>query len=62
MKWIHMLPALPFLFTLTGCTNGPDMGPIGGGLAIIGLAVIVSAVIRHLPSNRKGGDDDAAAS
>ena len=43
---------------LGGCAASPDMTPIGGGLAIIGLAVIVSAVIQSLPSHPKGGDDD----
>lgn len=62
MKWIHSLTTLPFLLTLTGCTSGPDMGPIGGGLAVIGLAIVIGAVVLRLPADRKGGDDDAAAS
>ncbi len=51
--WIH----LPVLLLLSGCTREPDMTPIGGGLAIVGLALIVSAVIQRLPHTRQKGDD-----
>jgi hypothetical protein len=52
---------------LTGCaTGGPDMGPVGGGLSVIGLAIVVAAFIRSVAGavcrkdEEKGGDGDDA--
>ena len=50
MKRAHVLLLLPLL--LAGCTEGPDMGPVGGGLAIIGLGIVLAAAILALG---KGG-------
>lgn len=39
---------------MTGCNSGtPDMGPVGGGLSVIGLAIVVAAFIAALAG--KGG-------
>jgi hypothetical protein len=52
---------------LSGCASGgPDMGPVGGGLSVIGLAIIVAAVIRSIggalctKDDEKGGDEHDA--
>lgn len=51
------LIALIFVSSMTGCVRGgSDMGPVGGGLAVIGLAMIVAAIINTLSG--KGGDDE----
>jgi len=51
------LMALFLITFLTGCSrSGPDMSPIGGGLAVIGLSVIVSTMIMRMRS--KGGSSD----
>jgi len=30
---------------LSGCECGPDMNPIGAGLSVIGLGVVIAALI-----------------
>lgn len=54
MKTAFLLSTLPLV--LSGCSGGPDMGPIGGGLAVIGLGIVAAAVIRTLAG--KGGDHE----
>ena len=45
MKTLIMLLTLPVV--LAGCGGGgPDMSPVGGGLAVIGLGIIVAAFVR----------------
>lgn len=52
---------------LTGCNSGaPDMGPVGGGLSVIGLGIVVAAfikavavTIRRDDDDREGGEGDA---
>ena len=53
---MRSLIAALYIALLSGCSRGPDMGPVGGGLAVIGLALIVAAVINTLAG--KGGDDE----
>lgn len=57
-RWciVRSLIAALYIALLSGCSRGPDMGPVGGGLAVIGLALIVAAVINTLAG--KGGDDE----
>ena len=57
-RWVvRNLIALLFVSCMTGCVRGgSDMGPVGGGLAVIGLAMIVAAIINTISG--KGGDDD----
>lgn len=46
-----------FLALLSGCSRSAvDTSPIGSGLAVIGLALIVAAIINTLAG--KGGDDE----
>ena len=53
---------------LSACSAGgaPDMGPVGGGLSVIGLGIVVAAfikavavAIRHGDETEEGGEDDA---
>ncbi len=54
---------------LAGCKSAtPDMGPVGGGLSVIGLAIVVAAFIRAVAAamcrgedhrDREGGGGDA---
>ncbi len=60
--------ALFLLPALSGCqaTGGPDMSPVGKGLAVIGLGIVLAAFIRVLakplsrlkPSKRKESDEE----
>jgi hypothetical protein len=53
MKLITLLTMIP----IAGCSrSGPDMSPIGGGLAVIGLGIIIAAFICSV--FRSGGDND----
>ena len=65
---VHRLPSvgktircvLPVIvvFGLTGCgTTGPDMGPVGAGLSVIGLGIVLGATIVVIII-KKGGDDE----
>ena len=62
---IHRLPSagktiqlLALALALTGCAQGgPDMGPVGAGLAVIGLGLVIAAVIRSLFGPRGGGHE-----
>jgi hypothetical protein len=49
--FIVLLTMIP----MAGC-SAVDTSPIGGGLAVVGLALIVAAVINTLAG--KGGDDE----
>jgi hypothetical protein len=51
------LYALLLVACLTGCTrSGPDMSPVGGGLAVVGLSLIVSTLLIRI--RQKGGSED----
>ena len=53
MKLLMLLTMIP----VAGCSrSGSDMGPVGSGLAVIGLALIVAAIINTLAG--KGGDNE----
>jgi hypothetical protein len=42
---------------LSGCGGGssaPDLGPVGAGLSVIGLGIVIAALIRSI--FRGGGD------
>jgi hypothetical protein len=65
---VHRLPSvgktircvLPVIvvFGLTGCaTTGPDMGPVGAGLSVIGLGLLIGATIIALLGKKGGGDE-----
>ena len=52
-KLILFLP-----MALTGCgSTGPDLGPIGAGLSVIGLGIVIAALILALFRKGGGGDD-----
>ncbi|MEI6278724.1 MAG: hypothetical protein WCQ16_04985 [Verrucomicrobiae bacterium] len=52
-KLILILPV-----ALTGCgSNAPDFGPIGAGLAVIGLGIVIAALIIAIFRKGGGGDD-----
>ena len=54
---MKILVTLLFVACLSGCTRSePDMAPVGGGLAVIGLGIVAAAVIFALAG--KGGDDE----
>ena len=41
--------------TLAACTpTGPDMGPVGAGLSVVGLGIVIAATIIALFSNKGG--------
>jgi hypothetical protein len=44
--------AAPLL--LGGCGDGPDFGPVGGGLAVIGLGIVVAALVVSTIGNGGG--------
>ena len=60
--------AIFMVAVLTGCSSGgaPDMGPVGGGLSVIGLGIVAAAFIRAVATairrddgDREGGGGDA---
>lgn len=61
---IHRLPSagktiqlLALALALTGCAkSGPDMGPVGAGLSVIGLGIVIGAVILALLRPKGGGN------
>lgn len=64
---VHRLPSvgktirciLPVIAVigLTGCKSGPDMGPVGAGLSVIGLGIVIGATIMSLFGKKGGGDE-----
>jgi len=62
---IHRLPSagktiqlLALAQVLTGCAkSGPDMGPVGAGLSVIGLGIVIAAVVLALLRPRGGRDE-----
>ena len=49
---------LPAAVALTGCgSNAPDFGPIGAGLSVIGLGIVVGCLILAIFKRGGGGDD-----
>ncbi len=48
---------LLILILLNGCSTGPDMTPIGGGLAVIGLAIVIGSIVIRLP--KSNGKEEA---
>ncbi len=44
---------------LAGCSNSsaPDMGPVGAGLGVIGLGIVVAAAVLALFRSKGGGDE-----
>jgi hypothetical protein len=43
---------------LTGCSSGgPDMGPVGAGLSVIGLGIVIAAVVIAILSGKGGGHE-----
>jgi hypothetical protein len=62
---IHRLPSagktiqlLALALVVTGCTkSGPDMGPVGAGLSVIGLGIVIASVVRALLRPRGGRDE-----
>ena len=43
---------------LTGCgSNTPDFGPIGVGLSVIGLGIVIGCLILAIFKKGGGGDD-----
>ena len=54
---VRNLIALLFVSCMTGCVRSqPDMSPVGGGLAVIGLGIVVAAFIISVFGN--GGRDE----
>ena len=52
-----LILTIPVAVALTGCGgNAPDFGPIGAGLSVIGLGIVIGALI--LAIFRKGGGSD----
>jgi len=56
-KTIRCVLPLGVVLGLTGCNTGPDMGPVGAGLSVIGLGIIIGATIIALFGKRGGGDE-----
>lgn len=60
MEWrwcMRIFITLLLVACFSGCTRSePDMAPVGGGLAVIGLGMVAAAVIRTLAG--KGGDHE----
>lgn len=51
------LYALILVACMTGCTRSAvDTSPIGGGLAVVGLSIIVSTLVSRM--RQKGGSDE----
>ena len=56
-KTIRCVLPLIVVLGLSGCSIGPDMGPIGAGLSVIGLGIVLGATIVVI-FIKKGGDDE----
>ncbi len=64
---VHRLPSvgktirclLPFVVALglTGCNGAPDLGPVGAGLSVIGVSIVIAATIIVLFGKKGGGDE-----
>jgi hypothetical protein len=62
---IHRLPSagktiqlVVLALVLTGCAkSGPDMGPVGAGLSVIGLGIVIAAVVIAILSGKGGGHE-----
>ena len=52
-----LLALLPFAVACSPQPSAPDMSPVGGGLAVIGLGIVLAAFVVSL-LHRKGGDRD----
>jgi len=48
-----------FGLVLAGCStpSGPDLSPIGNGLVVIGLSIVLAALIRLLGRRRESDDE-----
>lgn len=51
----RLLLLTPTLLLLSGCNStGPDFGPVGSGLKIIGIGIVLAALIQAaVASNRE---------
>jgi hypothetical protein len=51
---------LGFALAMAGCEtkSGPDLTPIGNGLGIIGLSLVLAAIIRLLGHRRNKDHED----
>jgi hypothetical protein len=57
-KTIRCIMPVVIVVSLTGCaTTGPDMGPVGAGLSVIGVGIIIGATIIALLGKKGGGDE-----
>ena len=52
----NLILTLPLAFSLSACasSSAPDLGPVGAGLSVIGLGIVIAALI--LSIFRGGGD------
>ena len=55
-KTIRCLLPVTVVLGLTGCGDKADMGPVGAGLSVIGLGIVIGATIIAL-LGRGGGDE-----
>ena len=54
----NLILTIPTAAALTGCgTSAPDFGPIGAGLSVIGLGIVIGALILAIFKKGGGGDD-----
>jgi hypothetical protein len=57
-KTIRCLLPVVVALGLTGCGDkGPDMGPVGAGLSVIGLGIVIGATIIALLGKKGGGNE-----
>lgn len=56
-KTIQCILPVVIVVSLTGCNTGPDMGPVGAGLSVIGLGIVIAATV-VVVFGRKGGGDE----
>jgi hypothetical protein len=56
-KTIRCILPVCMVLGLTGCSTGPDMGPVGAGLSVIGLGIVIGATIIALLGKKGGGDE-----
>ncbi len=57
-KTIRCVLPVVVVLSLTGCgSTGPDMGPVGAGLSVIGVGIIIGATIIALFGKKGGGDE-----